>query len=89
MEKLIKGSSDWSPEFAMELARNLDLSITLAPRLYTNDIKIAQDVLTKLFDYESQQNSTNLVSASEHKFSEVSVSLKPFISSFAKMNKFI
>ena len=71
VDKLFKGSPDWSPEFAMELARRLDLSISLAPRLYTNDINIAQKVITKLFDYESQQNASTLVSASEHKFSEV------------------
>ena len=63
---------NWEPEFAIGLARKLDLAITLSPRLYAKDIEIALKIITTLFDYESQQNSSTLVSARTKEFSKVS-----------------
>ena len=71
LEKLDANVFRWSPEFALKLAEELDLAIALAPRLYIRDIEIAQSTIIKLFDYESQLNTSTLVSAKTHKFAEV------------------
>ena len=62
---------NWEPEFAIGLAQKLDLAITLSPRLYAKDIEIALTIITTLFDYESQQNSSTLVSARTKEFAKV------------------
>jgi len=53
------------------MARDLDLAITLATRLYPKDIEIALKTITVLFNYESQQNSSTLISAKNHQFAQV------------------
>ena len=62
---------NWEPSFAIDLAIKMDLAITLSPRLYARDIEIALKIMTTLFDYESQQNSSTLVSAQTKEFAKV------------------
>ncbi|XP_032221364.2 cadherin EGF LAG seven-pass G-type receptor 2 isoform X2 [Nematostella vectensis] len=73
LKRLEEGKLLWSPSIAMDLARQLDLAITLATRLYPNDIDIALKAITVLFDYESQQNESTLVSAKNHEFAQILV----------------
>jgi len=62
---------NWEPDFAIGLAQRLDLAITFSPRLYAKDIDIALKIITTLFDYESKQNSSTLVSARTKEFAKV------------------
>ena len=62
---------NWEPNFAIGLAQRLDLAITFSPRLYAKDIDIALKIITTLFDYESKQNSSTLVSARTKEFAKV------------------
>ncbi|XP_031559365.1 cadherin EGF LAG seven-pass G-type receptor 2-like [Actinia tenebrosa] len=71
LKNLDKKELLWSPEIAMELVRDLDLSIILATRLYPKDIEIALRTITVLFNYESQQNASTLVSAKNHQFAQI------------------
>ena len=60
---------DWKPDFALGIyiGQQLDLAITLSPQLYA----IALTIITTLFGYESQQNSSTLVSAKTKEFAKV------------------
>ena len=62
---------NWDTDFALGLAKRIDLAITLSPRLYAKDVEIALKIITTLFDYESQQNSSTLVSARTNEFAKV------------------
>ena len=56
---------------AIGIAQQLDLAITLSPRLYAKDIEIALKIIRTLFEYESQQNSSTLVSSRTKEFAKV------------------
>lgn len=71
LKNLTSGVVNWEPDFAIGLARRLDLAITFSPRLYAKDIDIALKIITTLFDYESKQNSSTLVSARTKEFAKV------------------
>lgn len=71
MQNLTSGVVHWEPDFAIGLAQKLDLAITLSPKLYAKDIDIALKIITTLFDYESKQNSSTLVSARTKEFAKV------------------
>ena len=63
---------DWKQDFALGIyiGQQLDLAITLSPQLYARDIEIALTIITTLFGYESQQNSSTLVSAKTKEFAK-------------------
>ncbi|PFX21141.1 Cadherin EGF LAG seven-pass G-type receptor 2 [Stylophora pistillata] len=71
LANLTSGNVDWNPDFALAIGQQLDLAITLSPRLYAKDIEIAQRIITTLFGYESQQNSSTLVSAKTKEFAKI------------------
>ena len=71
LKNLTSGVVNWAPDFAIGLAQKLDLAITFSPRLYAKDIDIALKIITTLFDYESKQNSSTLVSARTKEFAKV------------------
>ncbi|KAJ7355115.1 hypothetical protein OS493_027904 [Desmophyllum pertusum] len=71
LKNLTSGVVHWEPDFAIGLAQKLDLAITLSPRLYAKDIDIALKIITTLFDYESKQNSSTLVSARTKEFAKI------------------
>lgn len=71
LKNLTSGVVHWEPDFAIGLAQKLDLAITLSPKLYAKDIDIALKIITTLFDYESKQNSSTLVSSRTKEFSKV------------------
>lgn len=71
LSNLTSGVVNWEPAFAIDLAIKMDLAITLSPRLFARDIEIALKIMTTLFDYESQQNSSTLVSAQTKEFAKV------------------
>ena len=71
LKNLTSGVVNWEPDFAIGLAQRLDLAITFSLRLYAKDIDIALKIITTLFDYESQQNSSTLVSARTKEFAKV------------------
>ena len=68
---MTSGNVDWKPDFALGIGQQLDLAITLSPQLYARDIEIALTIITTLFGYESQQNSSTLVSAKTKEFAKV------------------
>ncbi|XP_078343214.1 cadherin EGF LAG seven-pass G-type receptor 1-like [Oculina patagonica] len=71
LKNLTSGVVHWEPDFAIGLAQKLDLAITLSPKLYAKDIDIALKIITTLFDYESKQNSSTLVSARTKEFAKI------------------
>lgn len=71
MANLTSGLVNWDTDFALGVANRIELAITLSPRLYAKDVEIALKIITTLFDYESQQNSSTLVSARTNEFAKV------------------